>query len=202
MDEELTKARLEANVALKEWREFLPSKRYRSWLRKVTHGRKSVVEDLSLEECREVVALVAGSKENELDWEEIAAARSQLIRGRPTKRTLALSERAFHANPVRYLELTQAVRFGLRVPALVKEMACRKRQEGRIPRIKVRKTFLELFGPPGQWKSKGARLLKETGLLDQLRELRGRPPEDKSFGESVLEEALRLMREKRDADPA
>lgn len=184
MDEALAEARREVREALEEWREALPRKRYRSWLRTVTRGLKSTIADLSIEECREVVKLVSGAEEDALDWIKAAEARAECRRGHPSKEAQALCVQAFYANPVRYLELTEAgarsVRAKRSSTKAAKMRAARraqKRREWDQRSNAVRAACPELFVPLGKPKPKGRRLLCDLGLLDQIAKLRGREVE-------------------------
>lgn len=196
MNEELAEARREAHDALTVWRESLPNKRYRSWLRMLTNGLKSTIDHLSIEECREVVRLVSGAEESVLDWDKVEAAREECRRGRPSNEAQALCVRAFYANPLRYLELTEeGVRSVKAKRSSVKatKVVSSRRKERQREQAALREALPHLYGPPGKPKPKGQRLLREVGLLDRLNQLRGRGS-DPTPEKSVLDETLESIR--------
>ena len=190
MDEQLEKARYRTRVFLEYWKAMLSEKRYRAWLRRVTNGRTDRIAAFTEEDCELVIAMVEGREWKRINWTEVEAARERCVApGETLPADGRLCSDAFFANPLWYDTICHRVKMSEAGRAKVRRKKHRRKQRqqaGQQPTSRqrrdqqvqeVRDACPELFVPPGKRKPKGTRLLRETGLLDQLDLLRGRTPE-------------------------
>jgi len=155
MDELLEEARAVTLDSLKERRAVLPGKWYRTWLLRVTGGSTAVLE-FTFEECETVLDAV-GQRNTALHWEEVERAHERCVRRTALgDDDLYLCDKAFYVNPIRFYEVSRRVK-------------ARTQSSVEPPETRAMSQRSE-SGPP---RLSGEKLLKSTGLLDQLARLKG-----------------------------